>query len=265
MDLRPYSPTAEDVAELKKQGGYQPYILSDTCQIGSAPAFCHGKTTFVMEQAEVSVKEWQRFVEANARMRRMYDDFIDAICQHVGFQPGMSVLDTAANDGYFLYRFLQRGAGDAVGYDLLDKAPVFAILNRLMGFQARFVQAPYDSTTHRIDGCAPADLVISSAIMCHLSDPLYYLSFLGSVTKKILFLFTSIDPDPTYKIVYDGANYYYKKPFPICFDKLNHVSRGLVDLGLREMGFTRIVEIPYRKNWLPWSFYCQFQALIAMR
>lgn len=265
MDLRPFHPSEQDVIELKKHCGYQPFILSDTCQAGAGYTWCTGKPTNLMEKSKDTLKEWHPFVEANAQMRRMYESWISIICEAMGFQEGMSVCDTACNDGYFLYRFLQRGAGSAVGYDLLDKTAVFSIMNRLMGLNAQFKQTPYDSTTHRINDATQTDLVISSAIMCHLSDPLYYLSFLGSLTKKALFLFSSIDPDPSFKISYEAANFYYQNPFPVCFDKLNHVSSGLIDFGLREMGFKHIIKIPYQKDWLPEFWYKEYQAYVAIR
>lgn len=265
MDIRPYKPSADDMAILKKHCGYQPFILSDSCQAGAGYTWCTGKQINLMDKATVSAKNWDQFVLANAQMRTMYDDWISAICKEVAFSNNMTVVDTACNDGYFLYRFLQHGASKATGYDLLDKTPVFNVMNRLLGVNAEFHNIPYDSMQHRIPEAQPADIVISSAIMCHLSDPLYYLSFIGKLAKRALFLFSSIDPDPSFKISYEGANYYYKNPFPICFDKLNHVSSGLIEYGLRESGFTRIIEIPYQTCWLPWFWYKEYKAFIAIK
>lgn len=48
--------------------------------------------------------------------------------------------------------------------------------------------------------------------MCHLSDPMYYLDFLGSVTRKALLLFSSVvDDDEQFKIVYEGAAFNTKR------------------------------------------------------
>jgi hypothetical protein len=46
---------------------------------------------------------------------------------------------------------------------------------------------------------------------------------------------------------------------------MTHVSRGLVDFGLRELGFARIIELRWRRDWIPWSLYRHGQAIIALR
>lgn len=210
---------------------------------------------------------WKQFTEANGRMRKMYDDWIEQMCDLVGGVSEVTVVDTAANAGFFPYRFLERGAHRAIAYDMNSKlAQIYDLLNVITGFEAEFVNTPYDQMTHEIPGAEKGDIVISSAIMCHLSDPLYYLNFLSSITKKALFLFTSIDDSKQLRITYrEPGQFYPEYPFPICFDNMTTVSRPLIELGLRELGFKEIVELEYRKDWLPMSWYKQFKAIVALR
>jgi SAM-dependent methyltransferase len=265
MDLRPYAPNETDLAVLMQHCGYQPFIFTDDRQSGEGYYWVTGRPIRVMDRARASAREWRQFVEANARMRAMYEGWIAALVETEALKPGASVLDIAANAGYFLYRLLQLGAGEARGFDVVDNSPAYAVLNRLLGVKAEFALDPYDQWTHRTASAKPADLVISSAFMCHLSDPLYHLAFVGGLAKRALFLFSAIDRRRGFRITFDGAKRWGQAPFPICFDQMTHVSRGLVDFGLRELGFARIIELRWRRDWIPWSLYRHGQAIIALR
>jgi len=163
-----------------------------------------------------------------------------------------SVLDIACNSGYFLQQFARRGYRDCIGYDLLDKSEVFAYLNDILGTSAIFIQKRYDSWTHQLPGCNPADIVVASAILLHLSDPLYFLHFLGGVTRKALLLFTRAIRTDDYLIRYEEPNAYYKEdPFPVCFDNNNSISTGLLELSLRKMGFREVIELQWKDGWVP--------------
>lgn len=266
MDLRIYKPTQEQIEKLKPFSGYQPFIFSDDCQAGIAHQWIYNSSLRVIERKNVSPRIWKQFCELNQRMRNMYDSWIDSLCGHLGSISNMEVCDTASNQGYFLYRLLEKGAGKCVGYDILDETISFEIMNEITGLHANFIHVPYDMMKHNIPNANKSDIVISTAIMCHLSDPLYYLSFLGSITKKALLLFSSIENVKIFRITYDGAKYYYPdKPFPICFDEMNHVSRSLIDYGLKELGFSKIIKLPRQKNWMPSKWYKTFQTLIALK
>jgi len=266
MDLRKFNPSAKQVEQCKKYLRYQPWIISDDCRTGAADHWINLSGIFIMERHHVEAADWIRFAEVNERMRTMYISWINSICDLVGSLKDLTVIDTASNEGQFLYQFLQRGAKRCIGYDL---NPEFGIANNLLnnitGMNTEFINQPYDMITHKISGAERGDLVISSAIMCHLSGPLYYLAFLGSITKKALFLFTAVDNAPVLRITYQGARKYYNNAFPICFDDLTFVSRILIDFGLKELGFTRIIELPYQEDWVHRVWYDNFQAIVALR
>lgn len=267
MDLRPYRPTPEQVDALKGRIGYQPFILADDVEVGVADMWIHKSQLKSVRRDDVSAAEWTRFQASNARLRTMYDSWIDSICESTGGVAGKTVLDTASNAGFFPYRFLEKGAARAIGYDMNPKlARVYELLNEVTGKHVEFHNVAYDQMTHTMPGCERADIVISSAIMCHLSDPLYYLNFLGSITREALFLFTTIDGDKRMRITYNEPGRFYPDyQFPICFDNMTTVSRPLIEFGLRELGFKTVIELEYQSNWMPARWYSQYKALLALR
>jgi len=253
MDLRPFALTREQVLHGAQLLDYQPFILADDVQTGIGYDWLYGPQDpgrYVAFREQVSSEVWERFSTANAQLRNMYDDWIEAVCHYT--TGNESVLDVACNSGYFLQAFARNGYPQCVGYDLLDKTEVFAYLNGILGTDARFIHERYDSWTHQLPGCQPADVVIASAILLHLSDPLYFLYFLGSVTKKVLFLFTRVIRAPEYVIYYHEPNEYYKDdPFPVCFDNNNYISTGLLQLSLRKLGFREVIELQPTESWIP--------------
>lgn len=268
MDLRKYQPTKRQIEEFKKSASaYQPFILNDNCQTGVAAKWIYGFEKKLMERDKVSSKSWKQFIEINSKMRKMYDDWIDHISNYVENVTDLSVVDIACNDGYFLFRFLENGVKNALGYDR-DGGRSIAInlLNDITGLRVRFINEPYSSMTHTIRGIEEADIVIASAIMLHLSDPLYFLNFLSSITKKILFLFTSIDDNSDFRITYHGkVRKYHDDPFPICFNTNSAVSRPLFEFGVRELGFKKIIELEHQKGWLPEHWYKKYKFFIILK
>lgn len=253
MDLRPFRLTREQILQGAKLLDYQPFILSDDVQTGIAYDWLYGQQDpgrYVAYRDQVNEDIWVRFAASNAQLRSMYDEWIEAACSRV--PDGNSVLDVACNSGYFLQRFAQKGYRDCIGYDMLDKTQVFAYLNHILGTSAVFIHKRYDSWTHQLPGCNPADLVIASAILLHLSDPLYFLHFLSGMTRKALLLFTKMLRSEEYLLRFEEPNAYYKDdPFPVCFDNNNSISTGLLNLSLKKLGFSEVIELRPNENWVP--------------
>lgn len=265
MDLRKYNPTLEQISILRQRIGYQPFIFSDTTQAGVADIWINKSGIKSMDKTQVSNEDWTRFTSINAKMRCMYDDWVQCICDRIN-PDGLSVTDVACNAGFFLFRFLERGAAVATGYDLDPKnADTIATINSMSGLRARFVNNPYDQITHSIKECEPHDIVISSAIMCHISDPMYYLDFLSSITKRCLFLFSTFEDTEEMRITYKTPGLFYKNPFPVCFDNMTTVSVPLLKYGLSALNFTEVIEIPYRDTWLPFRWYKPYKAYICLK
>ena len=141
-----------------------------------------------------------------------------------------------------------RGRAEAVGFDRVDYSDSFALLNEVCGTNARFRQWSYNG---EVEAEEKFDLVLSVAVLVHLSDPLHHLAWLGSAAKKALFAFTPCHTDDDYSVRYHTVNRYYADRFPYCFD-VTTVSRKLLRLAFEQMGFSEIIEIttePMPPSW----------------
>lgn len=253
MDLRTFGITREEALQGVQLFDYQPFILSDDIQTGVAYEWLYpeeARSRYVAHREQMTATEWQHFCNANGSLRSMYDDWIEEITRAV--PQAKTALDIACNSGYFLQKLALKGYTECKGYDILDKTEAFAFLNRVLGTNAQFIHRSYDSWKHTIPDCSPADVVVASAILLHISDPLYFLKFLGDMTKKVLFLFTRVVEAEEYVIIYGTPpnRYVTDAPFPLGFDNNNYISSGLLDYSLRQVGFREIIELPHKNTWV---------------
>ena len=273
MDLRNYRLTTAQLDIAVDVLNYQPFIISDEVQTGVAYSWLFTQEAgrlarandFCMRRGEVDKETWARFSDANARLRAMYEDWLNVISETYR---GASLLDPACNNGYFLSGALLRGMKRATGYDRADYTRSVDFLNEILGTNADFYHREYSSWKHNIEGCAPHDVVIASLIMCHISDPLYFLAFLGKKAKEAIFLFTGMSVAPGYAVYYSKPNKFYKSDeFPVCFDNDVGLSKDLLFDSLALIGFSNIKVLEYRDTWLPKSWYQtgNQQAILAMR
>ena len=136
----------------------------------------------------------------NYNLRTTYDGWLDAIAASYGDLGNARVLDIACAEGYFLHGLKQRGAGRCIGYDMATRPSISTgLLNRLLGHDVEFRNIAYDMRLHTVPGAEPADIVISSAIMGHLSDPTFFLEFLGSMTKRLLFIYSAFEDTEVFR------------------------------------------------------------------
>jgi len=268
MDLRPFNLTKRQILEAKLLLGYQPFIISDNIQTGRGYAHIYGENLpQVMDKDRASVEEWNKFVEANARMRKMYDDWIETACAIVGDLSKLSVADVGCSTGYLLYRFWEKGARNCIGYDRSDYSHAINLLNDITGYKVKFVHEPYNPLSHKIEGCTEHDIVISSAVMCHLSDPLNHISFLAQITKRALLLHTQVSEEDAYIVHYGTSTRKFSKgdPFPVCFDDGVTISRRFLLESLHLAGFRNIQEIKYSDEWLPRDWYRWWTTVVALK
>lgn len=146
------------------------------------------------------------------------------ILDHLGGIDGLSVLDAGCNAGYFPITFLCAGAARAVGYDRVNYKKTMALLNEICGTKARFKLWDYDGA---LVAAKKFDLVLSIAVLVHLSDPLRHFAWLGSAATKALFVLTPCHSDDDLSVRFHAVNRYYSNPFPNCFD-VTTVSRKLL-------------------------------------
>ncbi|AON56463.1 class I SAM-dependent methyltransferase [Herbaspirillum seropedicae] len=272
MDLRKYALPRHDIDQAMTVLNYQPFIISDDVFTGVAYSWIYdenggrrvySRNEFVFDRTECSAELFERAGAANQQLRLIYDSILDTLAEKF---PGCSFADMACNNGYFVIGAAQRGMTDCVGYDGADYSESIDFLNRVTGVNTRFVQTHYDSWRHWADGFEMADVVLASQVMQHISDPLYFLSFLASRAKKALVLFTGMGDTEEYQVYYQDPNRFYSnKPFPTGFDNDVGLSKGLLFKSLDLLGFDEIVEIPRQDNWLPQSWWGSQKILICTR
>lgn len=273
MDSRPYNLTGKQVKQGTELLGYQPFILSDDVQVGVAYSWLYesdggrnNQNDFCKDRRTTPPDVWEKFVTSNQQLRNMYNDWIDAVCNEFPDKKSLSVVDVACNTGYFPVMFSLRGFEKCVGYDRENYGPSISYLNNIFGTNAKFMHEQYDSWTHTIRNCNIYDISVASLIMNHISDPLYFLAFLGKITRKALLLFTGMGETEQFLVYYSKPNRFYANDeFPTCFDNDTGLSRGLLYESLRAIGFQRIIEIEYRDSWLPKSWMSSQKALLALK
>jgi hypothetical protein len=284
MNLSPLIKKDRQIEEAKKlviQGliNYQPFIFPDDLEVGVGYEALYGEFRGMVywptadpkrrEQLGtriVSNENKHQFTEANQSLRVMYDTFVDEICTHIGDVSRTTFADIGCNSGYFPLSFSLRGAKKAVGYDRENYSKCFDLFNEILGTNAKFVHQFYNGRTQTIPACKSYDVVISIAVLCHLSDPLQHLAFLGSIARRAIFIETAVTNDEDYCIRFGEPNKCYKADdFPFCFDNEVIPSERLLRKSLEVMGFTNIYEIPNKEGGMPDSFYKSHKGFLAMR
>jgi SAM-dependent methyltransferase len=196
----------------------------------------HFRDTFVTRDSDRAA-----FHAANARMRALYDGFIDDVVAAVGGVEGKTVLDVGCNSGYFSVALAQRGALRVVGLDSEPYGETVDLLNELCGTNVQFRQWRYDGS---LQSREQFDLVVSVAVLVHLSEPLRHLAWLGSAAREALWVFTHAQESNAMSMEFHAVNHYYSAKFPQCFDVVT-MTRPLLRLAFELMGFTH-AEMPPR-------------------
>jgi Methyltransferase domain len=267
MDLRASTSAAqvERAKSLSMHGllNYQPFKLADDFYCGAGLSIVQGfranPPTVFCPSLDPDMSEYaasalappankDEFLRANDQLAACYDGMLEQISHHLGGVAGLSVLDVGCNAGYFPVALARAGASRAVGYDRVDYSKTLALLNEICGTHAQFKIWDYDGG---LQAPEKFDLVLSIAVLVHLSDPLRHLAWLGSATKNALFVLTPCHMDDDLSIRYHTVNRYYSNEFPNCFD-VTTLSRKLLCLAFEQMGFSQIIEIsttPMSRHW----------------
>jgi SAM-dependent methyltransferase len=267
MDLT-HKATAAHVERAKKLAmhglfNYQPFRLSDGFYCGAGMSINQGfrvdpptvycpsldpSMSDYAKQALAAPDEKEEFLRANDQLTSFYDGMIKQVVAHLGGVSGMSVADIGCNAGYFPLSFAQAGAAKTVGYDRVDYTEPLALLNDICGTKSQFKLWDYKGELEARD---QYDLVLSIAVLVHLSEPLRHLAWLGSSAKKALFVMTPCHREDDYSVRFHTVNRYYSNKFPNCFDVVT-MSRKLLHLSFEQMGFSKVIEIstaPMTDHW----------------
>lgn len=260
---------------------YQPFSIAADLAVGVGYEFIHGEfsgcaywpTIPPENQKSPELMRWivdparkDEFVDANRRLAVLYDGFIDGICRHVGDISQLTFADVGCNSGYFPVSFLKRGAKRAVGFDREDYHKTFAWINSVLNTKAEFVHKGYNGKQQCIPDAGQFDVVVSMAVLCHVSDNLQHLAALGRMAKKALFIWSRATTDDDYCIRFGEPNKYYKADsFPLCFDNLVRPSGKLLRKSLELMGFSQIIEFSNPPDGMPDDFFAERKAILAIR
>lgn len=253
MDLREFGITCEQAQAGCKVLDYQPFILSDDLQTGVAYSWRYSSDSrvappLVFDRQEHG-EQWDKVTEINSRQRRTYDGFIRAIAARY---PNATLLDMACNNGYFPIRAELFGMAPSTGMDLGGHYQnSINFLNEVCGTHASFAQTYYDPQTHSAPIEGQFDVVMATAISCHLPDPLNFLAFLASRAREAIFFWDQVIDTDDLLVSFRPPHFaLHGRPFPFCFNDNTRMSRGLLELSLKQLGFKEIVELPWQDDWL---------------
>jgi hypothetical protein len=253
MDLRHCKLSAKQIERAAQVLDYQPFIITDEIQTGAAYSWVYSDDPRVAPPLVFRRKDWngqwEKITAANGNLREMYNDFIDEI---VARYPHGSVFDAACNNGYFPVRASCLGMKNCLGSDLgAHHANSINFLNDVLETEARFIHAPYDPVSGQIPCQERFDVVVASAIMCHLPNPLNFLAALGSLAKEAIFFWGQMLDTDELLVAYSTphANLSDTRPFPFCFNDNTRISKGMFREAARLMGFREVVFLTARSHW----------------
>jgi SAM-dependent methyltransferase len=246
VDLRRFRLTPRQVAKAESLLNYQPFIITDDLQTGVAYSWLCSedprvKPPLLFRRGDPT---WEKATEANEALRKLYDGFIQQIAARF---PGASLFDVACNNGYFPVCAEMLGMKGCAGSDFYKSyRRSIEFLNSVAGTRVRFMHAPYNPMKRRLATWRRFDVVVASAIMCHLPNPLDFLAALARVARRAIFFWGALAEGDEMTVLYHrphGALQHTAWRFPYGFNDDTRISRSLFEFSMRELGFREIVEL----------------------
>ena len=256
MDLTPLSLSETLAREAARVLNYQPFVVTPELQTGVAYSILYAADVrvsppLVFHRSAWSDEDWKKISSSNQSQRTMYDKFVEAVARRY---QGRSLLDVACNNGYIPVAAQKAGMGACAGMDLGPQyGDSIKFLNQVLGTDVDFFHRCY-SPANRCAEPLPRkyDVVWVSAILCHLPDPLNFLSYVASLANEAVFFWGQVVDTENFIISYNKPhpNLGDLRAFPYHFNDNTRVSMGLLKHALMSLGFSQVIEIPYT-SWLP--------------
>ena len=256
VDLTPLKLSETLALEAARVLNYQPFVVTPELQTGVAYSIVHAADArvsppLVFHRSAWSDEDWKKISSSNQSQRTMYDTFVEAVALRY---PGGSLLDVACNNGYIPVAARKAGMGACAGMDLGPQyRESIKFLNKVLGTDVDFFQRCYSP----VNRCAEPlrrkyDVVWVSAILCHLPDPLNFLSYVASLANEAVFFWGQVVDTEHFVIAYNKPhpNLGDLRAFPYHFNDNTRVSMGLLKHALMSLGFSQAMEISY-PSWLP--------------
>ncbi|MDX2255997.1 MAG: class I SAM-dependent methyltransferase [Pseudanabaenaceae cyanobacterium bins.39] len=261
MDLRNKNLSREDIEQAKrliieKQFWYQPFIFSDTLEVGEGQNFCdrYSKLANVYwEDSDIKVgseflpESLSHFRECNDKLRELYEYYLDVLANNLGDDVhDLEFAEVGCNSGYFLHGLALRGAKKCKGYDMGNFKQAFEWFNRVFGLHSEFHFAEWDKLNHRLNHAdfPVVDVTLTAHVLVHLPDPMHHLAYLCDHTKKAIFILTFFNKHDDLSVSFGNPSKYIPDlDYPINFDNGVSFSVPLLELALKQSGFEKIIQV----------------------
>ena len=269
MDLRGKL-TDSDLEEvktliLKNDLSYQPYIFSDSLEVGAGQRIQDGLEKYkgkneggriywenIPDDAKKKIQDKLvddpiHFRKCNVEYSEMNDYFVDSVIKVLGGDISKySFAEFGCNSGYFLHTLAERGAAKCIGYDVGPFEKVFEFFNRILNINNEFHFTDWDPSFHGTKGMplSEVDIFWSSAVTCHVSDPIEHLTYLCDHSRVGVFLWIPKNHLKDNAITYGNPGELSQRfSWPFNLDKDVKLSVSLIKMILKESGFGDIRKI----------------------
>ncbi len=195
-------------------------------------------------------------VQRNAQLSDLYGYFVEEALKILATNQVSirNVTELGSNSCLFEFLFAARGIA-GTGVDIVDYSKAVDFLGKeLYGESKSKVRFRHlrGNSDEDIDDIPKSDLGWSYAVALHQANPLVHIAELSSISIAACFIMTTIT-----KVEQAGgrgdlimqflsSNSYYQARFPQNFDVVL-MSRELIKFSLKEVGFDKIIEIPFPK------------------
>lgn len=193
MDLRSFNVPSNIAQTLHEHNGrgvmwYQPFIFSDQVVTGTGAIWNGGQTKYFCNAEDTPATR-----EVFLTQARVLGDWYDTLVKmSLACAPeARTFLDVGCNVGHFGFALTKAGRS-VTGVDRTDLH--HRVVRDIVGTSFEFIPEPYSERSHDIPALRGRqfDFTVASAVSTHLTDPHYFLGYLGETTRQGVLLTTPL-------------------------------------------------------------------------